>query len=114
MFGAIIGDVVGSVYEFSQSPIDYEFELINIDSLYTDDTIMTLAVGEILENNKWKDREYIIKTFKKWGAAYPWAGYGKNFFMWLMTKSTEPYYSCGNGSAMRVSPCALYYGISDS
>ena len=107
MFGAIIGDTVGSVYEFKKN-IDYNFELLTKYSEPTDDTIMTLAVADILSNNKWNDNNYIVKTFKKWGRAYPDAGYGHHFYSWLMTDNKEPYNSCGNGSAMRISACGWY------
>ena len=107
MFGAIIGDTVGSIYEFKKD-IDYNFELFNKYSHPTDDTIMTLAVAEILSNDKWKDTDFIINTFKKWGRLYPNAGYGGHFRMWLFTDNRKPYNSCGNGSAMRVSPCGWY------
>ncbi len=107
MFGAIIGDTVGSVYEFKKN-IDYNFELLTKYSEPTDDTIMTLAVADILSNNKWNDDNFIVKTFKKWGRAYPDAGYGHHFYSWLMTDNKEPYNSCGNGSAMRISACGWY------
>ena len=107
MFGAIIGDTVGSLYEFLGS-IDFEIDLFSKDSLCTDDTVMTFAVAEILENNKWKDKDYIIDTFKKYGRAYPYCSYGDRFANWVSSKNREPYNSYGNGSAMRVSPCGWY------
>ena len=107
MFGAIIGDTVGSVYEFKNN-IDYNFKMLTKYSEPTDDTIMTLAVADILSNNKWNDIDYIIDTFKKWGRSYPNAGYGHHFCSWLIGNDRAPYNSCGNGSAMRVSPCGWY------
>ena len=106
MFGAIIGDTVGSIYEFGACTDTVE--LYSEDSLYTDDTVMTLAVAEILENNKWQDKDYIIDTFKKYGKAYPYCSYGDRFVNWLLSNDRKPYNSCGNGSAMRVSACGWY------
>lgn len=109
MFGTIIGDVVGAAFEFENGEyIDYDFEIVNNDLIYTDDTIMTLAVADILESGKWNDKDYIIDTFKRWGNAYPWCGFGPKFFEWVLTDNREPYNSCGNGAAMRVSPCGWY------
>ena len=109
MFGAIIGDVIGSAYEGSNNQNENFIINDNINHYtYTDDTIMTLAVAEILENNKWNDRNYIIDTFKRWGNNYPWCGFGPKFFDWVLSDDKEPYNSCGNGAAMRISPCGWY------
>ena len=109
MFGAIIGDTTGAEFEFKKGEyIDYNFEIVNRNLFYTDDTIMTLAVADILESGKWNDKDNVIDTFKKWGKAYPDAGYGDKFIYWVLGDNREPYNSCGNGSAMRVSPCGWY------
>lgn len=107
MLGAIIGDTVGSVYEFNNIR-KKDFKLFGNNNFLTDDSIMTLAVAEMLKNNYQNDKIKIIETFKKWGRKYPKAGYGGHFFMWLFTEETEPYYSFGNGAAMRISPVAWY------
>ena len=112
MFGAIIGDAVGSAFEGCYN-IDYDFEIKDYDMYATDDTIMTLAVADILEHKKWKDKDYIIDTFKKWGNAYPWCGFGPKFFEWVLSDDREPYNSCGNGAAMRISPCGWYGNSED-
>ena len=104
ILGAIIGDVVGSRFEFNNIKTK-EFALLSSHSRPTDDSIMTLAVMDMCVNNRF-DREGIIQTFKKWGKAYPNAGYGYNFYSWVLTDDPNPYYSCGNGSAMRISPVA--------
>lgn len=107
MLGAIIGDVVGSVYEFNNIR-KKDFELFNKRCFATDDSIMTIAVAEIMKKGYVDDKNKIVKTFKKWGRAYPNRGYGGRFCQWLFTEENEPYYSFGNGAAMRVSPVAWY------
>ncbi|MEW5722440.1 MAG: ADP-ribosylglycohydrolase family protein [Thermodesulfobacteriota bacterium] len=102
MLGAIAGDVVGSVYE--GHPIKFkDFSLFGPRSGYTDDTVLTVAVAwAILEDS---DYGQALKSF---GRKYP-AGYGMNFYYWLMSESYEPYDSWGNGSAMRVSPVGFAF-----
>ncbi len=107
MLGAMLGDIIGSVYEFNNIKTK-EFPLFDVDSFYTDDSVMTLAVAEILQKGYINDRDKIIDTFKKWGNAYPFAGYGGSFINWLFSDDRNPYNSCGNGSAMRVSACGWY------
>lgn len=107
MLGAIIGDAVGSVYEFNNIRTK-KFKLFGNKNFLTDDSIMTIAVAEILKNGYQDDKEKKIETLKKWGKKYPKAGYGGHFFMWLFTEEAEPYYSFGNGAAMRISPVAWY------
>ena len=102
MFGATIGDVVGSRWEFNNIKTK-DFELFGKGCYATDDTVMTCAVAEVLANKKQDDKEYIIATLKKWGRRYPHAGYGGHFCGWVLGSDREPYNSFGNGSAMRVS-----------
>ena len=99
MLGAIIGDVVGSRFEFNNIKTK-NFKLIGFDTRFTDDTVMTCAVARSLVTSKGKN---IIQTLKAFGRAYPNAGYGGHFLCWVLGKSTLPYNSCGNGSAMRIS-----------
>ena len=103
MLGAIVGDIVGSVYEWHNIKTK-EFPLFRNDCFFTDDTVMTCAVAEAIMNGGEKDD--FIDTMKKYGRMYPNAGYGGNFGRWLFSEDREPYNSFGNGSAMRVSPCA--------
>lgn len=103
MLGAIIGDIVGSVYEFSNIKTK-EFELFKPDCRFTDDTVMTCAVADAIMNGG-SEKDFIL-SMKKYGCMYPHAGYGGRFRVWLRSMDTEPYNSFGNGSAMRVSPCA--------
>ena len=103
MLGAIVGDIVGSVYEWDNIKTK-DFPLFREDCFFTDDTVMTCAVAEAIMNGGQKDD--FIDAMKKYGRMYPDAGYGARFNQWLMTDNREPYNSFGNGSAMRVSPCA--------
>lgn len=107
MLGAIIGDIVGSVYEFNNIRTK-DFPLFSVYSRMTDDSIMTLAVLDILQNGYIYDKDKIIDTFKKWGKRFPRAGYGEAFYHWVLGDDREPYGSYGNGAAMRVSACGWY------
>lgn len=102
MMGAIIGDIVGSVYEWHNIKTK-DFPLFRDDCFFTDDTVMTIAVAEAVMNGG--QRDDFIDAMKKYGRMYPEAGYGGRFGAWLFSDSREPYNSFGNGSAMRVSPC---------
>ncbi|MDR1615776.1 MAG: ADP-ribosylglycohydrolase family protein [Syntrophomonadaceae bacterium] len=103
MIGAIIGDIVGSVYEWNNIKTK-EFPLFREDCFFTDDTVMTAAVAEgLMKGGKPDD---FIDAMKKYGRRYPDAGYGTRFGFWLFSDTREPYNSFGNGSAMRVSPVA--------
>lgn len=103
MLGAIIGDIVGSVYEFSNIKTK-DFELFKPSCRFTADTVMTCAVADAIMNGG--SESDFIRSMKKYGRMYPHAGYGGRFRVWLKSMDTEPYNSFGNGSAMRVSPCA--------
>ena len=78
MLGAIIGDVVGSIYEFNNIRTK-DFPLFSEKSQATDDSIMSLAVLDILQNNNVNDKDKIIDTLKDWGRTYPDRGYGGRF-----------------------------------
>ncbi len=112
MYGAILGDIIGSPYEFDQNNIKTtEFDLFCDRSEFTDDSIMTLAVAEGLMNcgilaDEETMKKALIEAMKKYGNRYPFAGYGANFSMWLASADPQPYNSFGNGSAMRVSAAA--------
>lgn len=98
MIGAIAGDIIGSVYEFS--PIKRtDFPLLQEKSVFTDDSVLTVAIAESLLTGK-----SYTAALKHWGRRYPNAGYGKNFYQWLMSRCSVAYGSWGNGSAMRVGP----------
>ncbi len=103
MLGAIIGDIVGSVYEWNNIKTK-EFPLFRDDCFFTDDSVMTCAVAEgIMSGGKESD---FVHAMQEYGQGYPDAGYGTHFNQWLYEKDPQPYNSCGNGSAMRISPCA--------
>ena len=102
MFGASIGDVVGSRWEFNNIKTK-DFALFGKGCYATDDTVMTCAVADVLINKKQNNKDKIIDTLKKWGKKYPDAGYGGHFYNWVLGSDREPYNSYGNGSAMRVS-----------
>ncbi len=114
MYGAIIGDIAGSTLEFRRKK-NYDFPMFIQGSDITDDTIMTVAVARALM--QWKAEGGDLHDAMRFhmrdlGREYPYpmGHYGNNFASWLRSSSTIPYYSCGNGSAMRVSPCGLIAG----
>ena len=114
MIGAIIGDIIGSTYEFIDNVKDKNFELFVPYSMTTDDSIMSLAVGQALVNtHKEKDITKIqielVKQMQNFGRAYPYSGYGLKFKEWLKEENPEPYNSFGNGAGMRVSSVAWLY-----
>lgn len=75
---------------------------------FTDDTVMTLAVAKWLTIDQEHTHEKLVECMKELGRKYMFAGYGQKFLRWIISRKTEPYNSFGNGSAMRVSPCAFY------
>ena len=113
MIGAILGDMIGSPYEFDRSPKTKEFPLFSKHSEFTDDSVMTVAVADALLSAMGKTDEEIktalVDSMRKWGKKYPDAGYGGMFYRWLHSKHPEPYGSYGNGSAMRVSAAGWLY-----
>ncbi len=102
MMGAIIGDIVGSVYEWDNIKTK-KFPFFRRDCFFTDDTVMTVATADAIMRGGRPDD--FIDAYKAWGRRYPNAGYGGRFMGWLISDDREPYNSWGNGSAMRVSPC---------
>lgn len=100
MLGAIIGDIVGSRFEFDEKPTE-GFELFTEDCDFTDDTICTVAIADAILN----ERPY-KETLVEWCQRYPnpKGGYGNMFLHWLGERNHLPQASFGNGSAMRVSP----------
>ena len=111
MYGAIIGDIVGSRFEFDNIKTK-EFELFHRRCHFTDDTVMTVAVGKALyesQKNGFEDlEEQLVYWMHAYGKKYPRRGYGGRFRRWLLEGLTEPYRSYGNGSGMRTSACAEY------
>ena len=106
MIGAIVGDIIGSVYEWNNIKTK-DFQLFSPRCTFTDDTVMTLAIAEGLMNGG--SVAAFIQTIKKYGRKYPNAGYGGRFGSWLFSDDIHPYNSWGNGSAMRVSSVAWMF-----
>ena len=97
MLGAIAGDILGSIHEFH--PIKTKnFDLLNSECVFTDDTVMTVAVADSLMN-----KIPYVESLQMWGRKYPRAGYGGWFSKWIDSDFPKPYNSFGNGSAMRCS-----------
>lgn len=109
MLGAIIGDIAGSRFEW-QNIKSKEFELFTQGCGPTDDSVMTLAIAKAILSCNGRDfsglGEKAVSCMQELGNRYPHAGYGGRFYGWLAQEDPQPYYSYGNGSAMRVSPCA--------
>ena len=104
LYGTIFGDIAGSTYEFRACK-NFKFTTVPEKSHFTDDTVMTLAVASWLMKDP-DDLEVLVKEMQFFGNRYPKAGYGGMFRKWLIAEYPKPYNSFGNGSAMRVSPCA--------
>jgi len=99
LLGGIAGDIIGSVYE-KHNIKTKDFPLFIERSIFTDDTVMTIAVAnKLLQGNG-----SYIKELQDFGRRFPRAGYGGDFKKWLFSDNPKPYGSYGNGSAMRVSP----------
>lgn len=109
MYGAIIGDIVGSRFEFYNIK-SKDFELFDRNCEFTDDSVMTIAVAKALVESKKKQyqdlEEQLIFWMHEIGKRYPGCGYGGKFYYWIMNNETKPYHSFGNGSGMRTSMCA--------
>ena len=107
MLGAIIGDIVGSRFEFFNNK-SKSFKFFE-NCYFTDDTVMTVAVAEALlscQGDYTSLSAEAVRSMQKYGRLYPDVGYGSSFLSWLQSPNPGPYRSCGNGAAMRVSPCA--------
>ena len=111
MLGAVIGDIVGSIYEFSNHR-SKQFEFFGDGCFFTDDTVMTMAVASALMRHRRGDTEdfkrELVSEMQRLGRAYPGRGYGGRFAGWLEEDDPKPYNSWGNGSAMRVAPVAWF------
>ncbi len=103
MIGAIAGDIIGSVYE-RHNLKRTDFPLFDPRCRFTDDTVLTVAVADAILTGA----PYEVKL-KEYFHLYPNAGYGPGFRRWAASSSTKPYYSAGNGSAMRVSPVGFAF-----
>ncbi|MEK4853363.1 N-6 DNA methylase [Paenibacillus sp. FSL H7-0756] len=107
MIGAIIGDIVGSRFEWDNHR-SKDFDFLTYKCFFTDDSVMSLAICEALMICKrdFSDlSDQAVKSMQVIGRPYPSSGYGGMFYKWIYSDSPEPYYSFGNGAAMRVSAC---------
>ena len=114
MYGAILGDIIGSPFEFDRGDKTKNFDLFSKGCDFTDDSVMTIAVGEALlavgpEATVKEIEEAVVTNMQDWGKRYPYAGYGGRFRYWLRERNPKPYGSYGNGSAMRVSAAGWLY-----
>jgi ADP-ribosyl-[dinitrogen reductase] hydrolase len=107
IIGAISGDIIGSVFEWHNVK-SMNFDLFCKRSMFTDDSVLTLATMYALINNA--DYSQAYHTF---GKKFPNAGYGPSFRKWISSNNPKPYNSWGNGSAMRVSPIGWFFNNID-
>ncbi|MDO5714392.1 MAG: ADP-ribosylglycohydrolase family protein [Tissierellia bacterium] len=121
MIGAILGDIIGSPYEFENHK-NKDFPLFSKKSRLTDDSIMTLAIGKAMMETQREvpleegmDYTFIQKLQKNaifymqtFGRKYPNCGFGHGFYTWIFSEQPKPYNSFGNGAAMRISPIGFF------
>lgn len=109
MLGALIGDIAGSPYEWSNCK-SKDFLLLEPRCRMTDDSVMTAAVASAVLMGDLENldafRQNVITEMRRLGNQFPGLGYGPRFERWLKAEDPQPYHSLGNGSAMRVSPVA--------
>ena len=108
MLGAIAGDVLGTIHEFNSIKTK-KFELLNAGCVFTDDTVMTVAVADSIMIGV-----PYLESLQKWGREYPRAGYGGWFNKWIHQDDPKPYNSFGNGSAMRCSSVGWLFDDEES
>lgn len=109
MIGAIIGDVVGSRFEWNNIKTK-NFDLFTAECSFTDDSVMTVAIADALMRAKGNVdilSEYAIESMQLIGRPFPRCGYGGSFYYWMYSNNPQPYGSYGNGAAMRVSACGF-------
>ena len=124
MYGAILGDIIGSPFEFDRGDKTKDFPLFPRGAEFTDDTVMTLAVADafldVLDEKEKREvaedeiKARLVAKLREFGRRYPGAGYGEGFARWLESSDPKPYGSFGNGSAMRVSSSAWLFDDLDS
>ena len=109
MIGAIIGDIVGSRFEWNNIK-SKDFDLFSAGCFFTDDSVMTIAVADALIRAKGNLdilSEYAVESMQLIGRPFPDCGYGGSFYHWMYSDNPKPYGSYGNGAAMRVSACGF-------
>lgn len=105
MLGAMIGDIVGSVYEWHNIKRE-DFVFFKEKCFFTDDTVLTAATAKALMG----EMTY-VESYQDFSRRYPGRGYGGNFSHWIHAENPKPYNSWGNGSAMRVSPVGFAFDL---
>lgn len=117
MYGAILGDIIGSPYEFG-SVNGKVFPLFDYASNFTDDTVMTIAIEDVLPDYYLAGdkalQQAMIKSMQEWGRKYFDVGYGNRFYSWLHSSDPQPYNSFGNGAAARVSSIGWMFDSIDA
>lgn len=108
MIGAIVGDVVGSVFEFNNHR-SKDFPLFQASSDFTDDSVLTFATAKVL-----LDGGDYAATYQQFARVYPNRGYGGRFSRWIKQDNPKPYNSFGNGSAMRVAPVGFAFADAET
>ncbi len=116
MLGSLAGDIIGQPYEFNKlwkTEKNPHFQpLFQEEGRFTDDSVLSIAVANVFLQSKSPELvqldDFII-MIKKFARLYPHAGYGGSFFQWMLSNTSEPYGSWGNGSAMRVGPIAYCF-----
>ena len=103
MLGAMIGDIIGSVYEWHNTKTT-DFPFFSQQSFFTDDTVLTAATAQAII----KGMDYAA-AYQDFARRYPGRGYGGNFNRWILAENPQPYNSWGNGSAMRISPVGFAF-----
>lgn len=109
MLGAIIGDIVGSRFEWHNIK-KKDFEFLTTKCFFTDDSVMTIAVADAImraDGNIDILPEYAVESMQLIGRPFPNCGYGGSFYHWMYSDNPKPYRSYGNGAAMRVSACGF-------
>lgn len=107
MLGAMIGDIIGSVYEWHNIKTE-EFDFLKSDCFFTDDTVLTAATAKALMGGM-----SYVEAYQDFARRYPGRGYGGNFSHWIHADNPKPYNSWGNGSAMRISPVGFAFDSVD-
>ena len=109
MLGPIVGDIVGSRFEWNNHK-DKNFEFLTYKCFFTDDSVMSLAVAQAIMESKSDGSvlsEKVVECMQRIGRTYPECGYGEEFYDWIFSDDPKPYNSFGNGAAMRVAACGL-------
>ncbi|MDF2651515.1 MAG: ADP-ribosylglycohydrolase [Paenibacillus sp.] len=117
MLGAVIGDVIGSVFEWHNTK-STEFKLYDRFTRFTDDTVLTVAIADAILNKKkqsnklfdyYASKRLYANKLRQYARWYPNVGYGQKFEEWVLSNNPKPYRSYGNGSAMRVCPIGFAF-----